>query len=187
MGFNSLDESVFPIDTIMDVTRNITPLEAPWNAQTSLECCNEASGWYEPTYEGCGFEESAIQIYPIDQLWSMNNLVQEEADACGTHLSQEFSSLQLATENALDDTDICEICPISQPSNLESDGENLQSLTLCICCKSKQVELLSISCRHAALCESCGLSAIICPICEEIIIGTIKIYLDFTLQLRQFL
>src|SRR6218665_1795437 len=109
MGFNSLDESVFPIDTIMDVTTNITPLEDPWNAQTSLECCNEASEWYEPTYEGCGFEESAIQIYPIDQLWSMNNLVQEEAGACETHLSQEFSSLQLATENALDDTDICEI------------------------------------------------------------------------------
>ena len=90
----------------------------------------------------------------------MKNLVQEEAGVCGTHLSQEFSSLQLVTENALDDTDICGIYPISQPSNLESDGENLPSLTLCLCCKSRQVELLSISCRHAAICESCGLSAI---------------------------
>ena len=187
MGFNSLDESAVTIEIIMDFTRNITPSENLWDMQASLECCNEASGWYEPTYEKCRIKESGIEIYPIDQLSSLNNLMREETIASGTHLSQEFSSLQLATENALDDTDICEIYPISQPSNLESDGENLQSLTLCICCKSKQVELLSISCRHAALCESCGLSAIICQFCEEIIKGTIEICLDFTLRLRQFL
>src|SRR6218665_1067354 len=79
------------------------------------------------------------------------------------------------------------ICTMSMIANFHHPTPDSMVERLGICCKSKQVELLSISCRHAALCESCGLSAIICPICEEIIKGTIKIYLDFTLQLSQFL
>src|SRR6218665_3775070 len=174
MGFNSLDESAVTIEIIMDFTRNITPSENLWDMQASLECCNEASGWYEPTYEKCRIKESGIEIYPIDQLSSLNNLMREETIASGTHLSQEFSSLPLTNEIGLDDTDIFGIYPFSQPSNLMSDGENLQPLTICVGCKSRQVELLSISCRHVALCESCGISALICPICEEIVKGTIK-------------
>src|SRR6218665_1570095 len=69
--------------------------------------------------------------------------------------------------------EVCEIYKLSQPERFD---EKLQSLLLCMDCNKNQVQVMVVPCKHLTLCEPCANYAIICPICSEIIDGTIRVY-----------
>lgn len=60
--------------------------------------------------------------------------------------------------------------------------EDLQSLAMCILCLAKQVQSLLLSCRHITLRECRANSVDVCPICSERIVGTVRIFLGFSLR-----
>src|SRR6218665_381419 len=72
-----------------------------------------------------------------------------------------------------------EVCEIYQPERFD---EKLQSLSLCVDCNKNQVQVMVVPCKHLTLCEPCANYAIICPICSEIIDGTIRVYVGFNLR-----
>src|SRR6218665_520836 len=75
-----------------------------------------------------------------------------------------------------------DVCGIYQPERFD---DKLQSLSLCMDCKKNQVQVMVVPCKHLTLCEPCANYAIICPICSEVIDGTIRVYVGFNLRKRQ--
>src|SRR6218665_1126879 len=75
-----------------------------------------------------------------------------------------------------------EVCGKYELSTPERFDEKLQSLSLCIDCNKNQVQVMVVPCKHLTLCEPCANYAIICPICSEIIDGTIRVYVGFNLR-----
>src|SRR6218665_61129 len=70
---------------------------------------------------------------------------------------------------------------INRSGNISTD-EKLQSLSLCMDCNENQVQVMIVPCKHLSLCEPCANYAIICPICCEVIDGTIRVYVGFNLR-----
>src|SRR6218665_2158786 len=87
----------------------------------------------------------------------------------------------LEPPNALPSMDVCcnKVCEIYQPERFD---EKLQSLSLCMDCNENQVQVMLVPCKHLSLCEPCANYAIICPICCEVIDGTIRVYVGFNLR-----
>ena len=60
---------------------------------------------------------------------------------------------------------------------LKSENERLKSSVICRSCKVHQVETLNLPCCHIVFCESCADAATYCVLCEERILGTVRIYM----------
>ena len=60
---------------------------------------------------------------------------------------------------------------------LKSENERLKASIICRNCKVHQVETLNLPCCHIVCCESCADAAHFCPLCEQIILGTVRIYM----------
>jgi len=128
--------------------------------------------------EPLGFEypEDEIPLSPIkpqldldpSDIWTEEFRRREGEDqpCCGLHDEGE---------------DVCGIYDLSNPNPIY---ENVQTLSSCINCKRAQVQILSLQCRHAVLCENCSESALICPLCFEIIESTIRIFIGFSMRKR---
>ena len=82
------------------------------------------------------------------------------------------------------DTDVCGRYPSYQLPNPERAEDKLQTLSLCTCCKMEQVQILMVSCKHLTICESCASDVIICPLCNEVIEATIRVFIGFSLRNR---
>src|SRR6218665_1608961 len=91
---------------------------------------------------------------------------------CNEHANSGFP------EDAVDN-EVCEMYQLSQRERLD---EKLQSLSLCMDCNKNQVQVMVVPCKHFTLCEPCANYAIICPICCEVIDGTIRVYVGFNLR-----
>jgi hypothetical protein len=61
--------------------------------------------------------------------------------------------------------------------HLKSENERLKSSIICRNCKVHQVETLYLPCCHIVCCESCADAAHLCVLCEERILGTVRIYM----------
>src|SRR6218665_636969 len=82
------------------------------------------------------------------------------------------------------DTDVCGRYPSYQLPNPERAEDKLHTLALCICCKLEQVQTLTVPCKHLTMCESCASDAIICPLCNEVIEATIRVFIGFSVRKR---
>ena len=60
---------------------------------------------------------------------------------------------------------------------LKAENERLKKSVICIVCKEKQVQSLSLPCRHVNMCFPCADIATHCPSCGERILGIVRIYL----------
>src|SRR6218665_3932791 len=135
-------------------------------------------------------DEETIPIAPIhDFSWNMEPLGFEDVKpslgsleppnaptfmdvCCNEHANSGFAVDAV-------DNEMCEIYQLSQPERFD---EKLQSLSLCIYCNKNQVQVMVVPCKHLTLCEPCANYAIICPICSEVIDGTIKVYVGLNLR-----
>src|SRR6218665_29676 len=71
-------------------------------------------------------------------------------------------------------------------SDTTLQSEDLQSVSLCISCKTEQVQTMTVPCRHLTVCERCSESILICPLCHEIIEGTVRIFVGFSMKKRLY-
>jgi len=60
---------------------------------------------------------------------------------------------------------------------LKSENERLKSAVICRHCRLKQVETLNLPCCHIVCCESCSDILDFCVLCEQRILGTVRIYM----------
>jgi len=60
---------------------------------------------------------------------------------------------------------------------LKAENEKLKKTVTCILCKEKQVQSISLPCRHVNMCHPCADIATHCPSCDERILGTVRIYM----------
>ncbi len=71
-------------------------------------------------------------------------------------------------------------------SDTTLQSEDLQSVSLCVNCNTEQVQTMTVPCRHLTVCERCSESILICPLCHEIIDGTVRIFVGFSMRKRHY-
>src|SRR6218665_2428754 len=91
------------------------------------------------------------------------------------------------SDNEEDGLDVCGVfaIPKYQLSQPRSANEELQSLTMCLQCKTTQIQSMFLPCHHIIQCESCANSTLECPLCSQFITASIQIFLGFSLHKRQ--
>jgi len=62
-------------------------------------------------------------------------------------------------------------------TRLKSENEKLKSSLICKCCHTVRVETLTLPCAHIVCCEKCADVATNCPLCNDRILGTVRIYM----------
>src|SRR6218665_940314 len=87
-------------------------------------------------------------------------------------------------EEGLDECGVFAI-PKYQLSQPQSANEELQSLTMCLQCKTAQIQSMFLPCHHIIHCESCANSTLECPLCSQFITASIRIFVGFSLHKRQ--
>src|SRR6218665_1306555 len=87
-------------------------------------------------------------------------------------------------EEGLDECGVFAI-PKYQLSQPQSANEELQSLTMCLQCKTTQIQSMFLPCHHIIQCESCANSTLECPLCNQFITASIRIFVGFSLHKRQ--
>src|SRR6218665_1387483 len=87
-------------------------------------------------------------------------------------------------EEGLDECGVFAI-PKYQLSQPQSAIEELQSLTMCLQCKTTQIQSMFLPCHHIIQCESCTNSTLECPLCSQFITASIRIFVGFSLHKRQ--
>src|SRR6218665_3292600 len=87
-------------------------------------------------------------------------------------------------EEGLDECGVFAI-PKYQLSRPQSANEELQSLTMCLQCKTTQIQSMFLPCHHIIQCESCANSTLECPLCSQFITASIRIFVGFSLHKRQ--
>src|SRR6218665_952413 len=87
-------------------------------------------------------------------------------------------------EEGLDECGVFAI-PKYQLSQPQSANEELQSLTMCLQCKTIQIQSMFLPCHHIIQCESCANSTLECPLCSQFITASIRIFFGFSLHKRQ--
>lgn len=85
-----------------------------------------------------------------------------------------------------DGFDVCGAFPNHsyQVSRFHTMNEKLQALAMCVLCRTTQMQSMLLPCRHITLCESCANNVEACPLCGELIAGTIRIFVGFSLRER---
>src|ERR1043165_3943637 len=80
---------------------------------------------------------------------------------------------------------MCEICTDEAERNaqnyrisrLKTENEKFKASMICRNCDSKSVEILTLPCSHIVCCEKCADLLDNCPLCDERILGTVRIYM----------
>ena len=62
-------------------------------------------------------------------------------------------------------------------SRLKTLNEKLKYSLICKCCNSAQIEMLNLPCAHIVCCEKCADAATVCPLCNDQLLGTVKIFM----------
>ena len=84
---------------------------------------------------------------------------------------------------------LCEICTAETERNaqkskrysilrLQTENEKFKTSIICRNCKTRSVEILSLPYAHIVCCEPCADILDNCPLCDDRILGTVKIYLS---------
>ena len=60
---------------------------------------------------------------------------------------------------------------------LKTENEKLYASIMCKQCNVTQVQVLTLPCAHVAICEECSELLETCPLCEERILGTVRIFM----------
>jgi hypothetical protein len=104
----------------------------------------------------------------------------------GDILKKDIDSLECPYDVAGNDVCMCEICQAEMRRNdereyrlskLKMETLKLRSSTICRNCKTRSVEILNLPCSHIVCCEPCADILDNCPLCDDRILGTVKIYL----------
>src|SRR6218665_3703559 len=92
-----------------------------------------------------------------------------------------------ASDNEEEGLDECGVfaIPKYQLSQPRSANEELQSLTMCLQCKTTQIQSMFLPWHHIIHCESCANSTVECPLCSQFITASIRIFVGFSLHKRQ--
>src|SRR6218665_1740636 len=126
--------------------------------------------------EPFGFDDGFWDVQPIlGSLQPPNSMTTMAEDfPCCYNLNGEESDFG---DDAVD-TDVCGRYPSYRLPNPERAEDKLQMLSLCICCKKAQVQIITVPCKHLTMCESCASEAIICPLCNKVMEATIRFLSD---------
>jgi len=84
---------------------------------------------------------------------------------------------------------MCEICTAETERNaeksktyrilrLKTENEKFKSSAICRNCKTNSVQILTLPCSHVVCCEKCADLLDNCPLCNDRILGTVRIYMD---------
>ena len=60
--------------------------------------------------------------------------------------------------------------------NAAHENEQLHNLTMCKICWSNRIDTLFLTCRHLCACHDCAERVKDCPVCREIILGTVDVF-----------
>ena len=83
---------------------------------------------------------------------------------------------------------LCEICTTQAQRNVEkamnyrllhlkTENEKFKASIICRNCKSNSVQILTLPCSHIVCCEKCADILDNCPLCNDRILGTVRIYM----------
>ena len=62
-------------------------------------------------------------------------------------------------------------------SRLKTENEKFKTSVICRNCKMNNVEILALPCTHVVTCEKCADILDNCPLCDERVLGTVRIYM----------
>jgi len=62
-------------------------------------------------------------------------------------------------------------------SRLKAENEKFKTSVICRNCKTNNVEILALPCTHVVTCEKCADILDNCPLCDERVPGTVRIYM----------
>ena len=60
---------------------------------------------------------------------------------------------------------------------LKSENEKLHASMICKRCNITKIQTLTLPCCHVVCCEACADAAENCPLCDERILGTVRIFI----------
>src|ERR1043165_4141387 len=84
---------------------------------------------------------------------------------------------------------LCEICTDERERNdknskkyrilrLKTENEMFKTSAICRNCKLNSVQILTLPCSHVVCCEICADLLDNCPLCDDRILGTVRIYMS---------
>ena len=81
---------------------------------------------------------------------------------------------------------LCEICTDererssmkSRITRLKTENERFKTSAICRNCKINSVQILTLPCSHVVCCEKCADILVNCPLCNDRILGTVRIYMS---------
>jgi len=131
-------------------------------------------------------EEEAGRLSVFDRIFNMS---QEASDGepCPSDNASGYSADTYSTDNACGSDYSKDVCgPYADPISHSLQVDNLRSMSMCIRCGVTQVQCMLLPCLHICYCEDCANTARRCPLCRQTIIGTLRIFVEFSLRTNIF-
>ena len=67
---------------------------------------------------------------------------------------------------------------IAEVVQLEKENEELRERRLCKVCMDDEVNIVFLKCGHLVCCSDCAPTIKKCPICRQVIRGTVRIFMS---------
>ncbi|XP_044494737.1 probable BOI-related E3 ubiquitin-protein ligase 2 isoform X2 [Mangifera indica] len=125
------------------------------------QVASEAQNWqYRAKYN-----ESVVNV--------LKNNLQHAISQGADQLKEGFK------DSEVDDAESC-IDPnnfLSMPGESSKSGSRSQNM-MCRACKTKEVSILLMPCRHFCLCQDCDVLVSVCPVCQLVKDASLPVYLS---------
>src|SRR6218665_4180897 len=115
-----------------------------------------------------------------------------DGEPCLSDDASGYTANTYSTDNACgsdysaDGEDVHVCGPYEDPISHSLQVDNLRSLSMCIRCGVTQVQCMLLPCRHICYCEDCANTARSCTLCRQTFIGTLRIFVGFSLRTKFF-
>lgn len=135
---------------------------------TQRSMCTSGSS-FTPRNDEHGGQENADEFRTV----MMSNLVSSSRTAVQREFPEVEEGSTLSQDNRL-------LAVMKSDKRLlaakKRENEQLRMAKTCKVCLSAEVHILFLPCRHLACCEKCAPSLHVCPVCRNLVQGTVKTY-----------
>lgn len=108
------------------------------------------------------------EIHVIETIFSMN-------DVPFSHEIEEDSGSDSVSDTDQSGDEVCKLQ--SKLKAIENERDELHNQLICKVCLVNRIDTLFLTCRHFSTCKECADRVRDCPVCRELILGTVDVFM----------
>ena len=118
------------------------------------------------------------EIHVIEKEEYMGTNLESNANVPDTESSDEGLSSGDEHEENVEPSDVDETVKLQNELRMvEVERDELQNLMICKICLVNRIDTLFLTCRHFATCHECADRVRDCPVCRQVILGTVDVFM----------